>query len=286
MNVNQKILWLADFDIDEAPGGAQRSDKIIIDQGRSLGFDILKLNHQTYDSSINIHDYDTLITSNLCALSIKDDKIIDIISKHKNHIRLEHDSNQYLKQEDRIKLFSSCVKTIFLSDFHVSFFKQYYGDIFKNIEIIYDPIDTDSFKDYNQEREDKILYAGYLHPLKGSFEFFEYALSNLKQKFVIVGWTNNYVLDHLCKTAPNIEFLGTKKYEEMPFIYNKYKTMFYNPNLNEPFCRSVAEAVLCGMRILTHKQNQIGCINEMQKIGLDNFRKKCNKAALEFWSKI
>ena len=32
-NVNKKILWLADHDLDQAPGGAQRSDSIIISQG-------------------------------------------------------------------------------------------------------------------------------------------------------------------------------------------------------------------------------------------------------------
>jgi len=286
MNVNQKILWLADFDIDEAPGGAQRSDKIIIDQGKLLGFNILKLNHKTYNDSINIDNYDVLITSNLSALSIKYNNIIDKISKHKKHIRLEHDSNEYLKQEDRIKLFGSCVKTIFLSDFHVLFFKQYYGDIFKNIDIVYDPIDINLFKNNNQEREDKVLYAGYMHPLKGTLEFFEYALRNPEQKFVIAGWTDNHAMHHLCNTINNIEYLGTKKYEDMPSIYNKYKCMFYNPNLNEPFCRSVAEAILCGTKILTSKQNQIGCINEMQKIGLNNFREKCGNAALDFWNKI
>jgi hypothetical protein len=62
--------------------------------------------------------------------------------------------------------------------------------------------------------------------------------------------------------------------------------MFYNPNLNEPFCRSVAEAVLCGTLILTSKQNKIGCLNEISKIGINEFKEKCYKAALTFWEKI
>jgi len=72
----------------------------------------------------------------------------------------------------------------------------------------------------------------------------------------------------------------------MPRIYNKYKTMFYNPNLNEPFCRSVAEAILCGMSILSSKQNQIGCLYELRKEGIENFRTKCSKASIDFWNKI
>jgi len=286
LDVNNKILWLADYDLDVAPGGAQRSDKIIIDQGKLLGYNILKLNHETYNSSINIYDYDVIITSNLCVLSAKNPDLINKISKHKCHIRLEHDSNEYLKQEDRIKLFASCVKSIFLSDFHISFFKQKYGDIFKNVEIIYDPIDFHNFRNLNLKREDKILYAGYMHPLKGSFEFFDFALSNPNQQFVLAGWTDNNILNHLAKSIKNIEYLGLIKYEEMPHIYNKYKYMFYNPNLNEPFCRSVAEAVLCGMLILTSKESKIGCLEEISKIGIEKFRQECGKAGLKFWQII
>jgi len=286
LDVNKKILWLADHDLDVAPGGAQRSDKIIIDQGKLLGYNILKLNNKTYNSSININDYDVLITSNLYALSAKNPDLINNISKHRYHVRLEHDSNEYLKQEDRIKLFGSCVKSIFLSDFHISFFKEKYGDIFKNVEIIYDPIDFNTFIDFKNEREDKILYAGYLHPLKGAFEFFDFALSNSDKQFVIAGWTDNNIIHHLCDSIKNVEYLGLKEYEEMPIIYNKYKYMFYYPNINEPFCRSVAEAILCGMSIITRKQNKIGCICEISKIGSEKFKEKCGRASLTFWEKI
>lgn len=286
LDVNKKILWLADYDLDIAPGGAQRSDKIIIDQGKLLGYNILKLNHKTYNHLINIHNYDVLITSNLSSLSYKNKNLINEISKHKYHIRLEHDSNEYLNQEDRIKLFGSCVKTIFLSEFHISFFIQKYGDIFKNVEIVYDPIDFHNFRNLNQERENKILYAGYMHPLKGSFEFFDFVLSNPNQKFAIAGWTDNLILQHLCNSINNVEYLGLAQYEQMPAIYNKYKYMFYKPNLDEPFCRSVAEAVLCGMLILTSKDNKIGCLHEISKIGINDFREKCGKAGLTFWQKI
>lgn len=286
LDVNKKILWLADYDLDIAPGGAQRSDKIIIDQGKLLGYNILKLNHETYNHSINIHDYDVLITSNVLALSCKNNNLINEISKHKYHVRLEHDSNEYLSQENRIKLFGSCVKSIFLSEFHISFFKKIYGDIFKNVEIIYDPIDIHNFKNLNQERENKVLYAGYMHPLKGTFEFFDFVLLNPNKKFVIAGWTDNNIIHHLCNSINNVEYLGTVEYEQMPTIYNKYKYMFYNPNLNEPFCRSVAEACLCGMSILTSKENKIGCLSEISKIGIKDFREYCGKAALTFWQKI
>jgi len=283
LNVNNKILWLADYNLNEAPGGAQRSDQIIIDQGRLLGYNILKIVSSNLQEDLNIHDYDVVISSNIHALTIKKKDLIDQISTHKCHIRLEHDSNDYLSQEDRIKLFGNCHKTIFLTDFHYSFFKDYYGDIFKNVEIVYDPIDFHNFRDMKNDREDKILFAGYMHPLKGAYEFFDFALQNKDQKFVVAGWPSNHVVNHLLTSLSNVEYLGLAEHDKMPAIYNKYKYMFYTPNLNEPFCRSVAEAVLCGMQILTNTPNKIGCLTEINKVGINQFREKCGKAGLNFW---
>ena len=244
INVNQKILWLADYDLDQAPGGAQRSDKIIINQGKLLGFNILKVNHETFGKHINIHDYDILVTSNVCAVFQKNPWVLDEITNHKYHVRIEHDSNDYLNQEDRIKLFSFCKKTFFLTDYHFNFFQQLYGNIFKNVEIVSDPIETDKFYDHKDQRQDKILYVGYMHPLKGTSNFFELALRNPDKRYVVAGWSDYETYNFLSVNVPNIEYLGLLKYEQMPEIYNKYKTIYYEPNLREPFCRSVAEAII------------------------------------------
>lgn len=284
LNVNSKILWLADYNLHEAPGGAQRSDQMIIDQGKILGFNILKIVASTITKDLNIHDFDVVISSNIHALTVINKDLINEISKHKCHIRLEHDSNEYLCQEDRIKLFSNCYKTVFLTEFHLDFFKTYYGNIFKNIEIIYDPIEIDNFKDLKLQREDKILYAGYLHPLKGAYEFFDFVVKNNNLQFAVAGWPSNNLLNHLATSLSNVEYLGLVDYNQMPSVYNKYKYMFYMPNLNEPFCRSVAEAVLCGMQIFTNSANKIGCLTEINKYGINQFREKCNKASFNFWN--
>lgn len=286
IDVNTKILWLADYDLHQALGGAQRSDKLIIDHGKKLGYNILKVNHETFGAHIDIHNYDIVVTANLCALSIKNKWLIDDIAKHKYHVRLEHDSNTYLSQEDRIKLFGSCKKTFFLTEYHHQFFLEDYGDIFKNVEIVSDPIDTSVFYDYKKEREDKILYVGYMHPLKGSYDFFDFVLSKPETKFVVSSWTEYPSLDFLCKNVPNVEYLGITQFEKMPELYNKYNALFYNPNLREPFCRSVAEAILCGTKVLCGKQNQIGCLQEIKRVGIQKFRENCENAHDVFWKKI
>ena len=284
-NVNQKILWLADFDLDKAPGGAQRSDKLIIDKGKLLGFNILKLNHETFGEHVNIHDYDILVTSNVCAVLQKFPWVLDEITKHKYHVRIEHDSNDYLSQENRVKLFSFCKKTFFLTDYHFNFFQQLYGNIFKNVEIVPDPIEIDKFYDYNQEREDKILYVGYMHPLKGTSNFFELALRNPYKKYAVAGWSDYQTYNFLSVNIPNIEYLGLVEYEQMPKIYNKYKYLYYEPNLREPFCRSVAEAITCGTLIMTSSQSKIGCLHDTEKYGIEKFKDNCKNASVDFWNK-
>ena len=61
--------------------------------------------------------------------------------------------------------------------------------------------------------------------------------------------------------------------------------MFYNPNLNEPFCRSVAEAITCGMVIITSKQSQIGRLHDIKKHGIEKFKTNCKNASVDFWNK-
>lgn len=286
LNVNTKILWLSDFDLDQAPGGAQRSDDILIRNGRKIGLSILKVNNETFGKHINIHDYDILITSNMCAISQKHPWVFDEIPKHKYHVRIEHDSNDYLDQENRIKLFSFCKKTFFLTDYHFWFFKELYGDIFHNVEIVPDPLETDIFYDYGNQRENNVLYVGYMHPLKGTSSFFEHVLRNPNQKFAVAGWSDYQTYNFLCSKIPNVEYLGLIQYEQMPRIYNKYTSLYYDPNLREPFCRSVAEAIICGMKIFTNKQSQIGCLHDIQKYGLDKFKENCKNAPITFWNKI
>ena len=285
-NVNKKILWISDYDLDTAPGGAQRSDKILIDHGKISGFNILKTNHQSIKDISSFDSFDTVISSNLAHIYYENKQIIDKICSHRNHVRIEHDSNHYLSNQDRARLFGSCKKTFFLSDYHLQFFKELYGDIFVNVEIVADPIDCNLFKNLNLQRSDNILYAGYIHQGKGANSFFQYVLQNPDKQFSVSGWTSDQIYHILCENISNIDFLGLTKYEDMSKLYNSHKTMFYSPVVREPFCRAVAEAALCGTQIITDKENQIGCLQELNKLGFKEFSRQCSEAPSIFWNKI
>lgn len=282
---NKKVLFISDFNLNHTPGGAQRSNDLIINKGRELGHSIFEANYNFNFKVCDFNEYDILISSNLEGIYRNDPEVIEKISQHKYHVRLEHDLNRYLRQEDREKLFKSCKKTVFLTDFHYKLFVDNYGDIFNNVKIIPDPIDTDIFYNKEQEREDKILYVGFMHELKGTLSFFEYALANPNTKFVVAGW-GKPIFEFLAENLKNVEYLGPLLYEKMPEIYNKYDTLFFSPILPEPFCRSVAEATLCGVKLMSFNPNIIGCIKDIDQLGVPKFKENCKNASNYFWESI
>ena len=278
-----KILWISDFCLNHTKGGAQRSDDIIIRSGLNDGLDITWFTHDS-DPALLEEKYDHVISTNLEHISKTSPHIINWLQYHPNHSRLEHDMNAYLTPEDRQLLFSSCKNTFFLTNYHYEIFRNSYGDFFKNVKIVQDPVDVNSFYDKQLERENKVLYAGYMHPLKGTENFFNYVLGNPQLEFAVAGW-GTPLYEFAAKAAPNIEYLGTVPYEEMPELYNKYTTFFYHPFVKEPFCRSVCEAMLCGMK-LDVNPSQIGCIHEYNRVGMEKFKENCNMAAEQFWAQI
>ena len=140
-----KILLISDFGIDHTPGGAQRSNQIIVDKGIAKGYDI-KCFHYDSDTRVLEEDYDVVISSNLEVISNRYPDLVKSIPSLSNHVRLEHDSNLYWDNEFRKYFLGSCKLSFFLTQFHYDFFVEMYGDIFPNVRIVPDPIDS-SFKD-------------------------------------------------------------------------------------------------------------------------------------------
>lgn len=279
-----KVLLISDFGIHHSLGGAQRSNQIIIDKGKSRGHEI-EVYHYDSDASVLFKEYDVVISSNLEVLS-KHPGIIQYIINCKNHVRLEHDFCRYLDNETRKFLYKSCKKTFFLTMYHYSKFVDYYGDYFINCEIVPDPIDVLNFRaleDLGYSRKNDILYVGFMHPLKGTGNFIDYVNKNPDKKCVVAGW-GGIEYENFMHEKENINFLGKVAYEKMPSLYNSYKLMYYNPEFDEPFCRSVGEALCCGMKIIGNS-NKIGSLH-MYNEDPGMFRTRCAEAEENFWEKI
>tara|TARA_R100000008_G_C3585825_1_gene172188 strand:- start:3143 stop:4015 length:873 start_codon:yes stop_codon:yes gene_type:complete len=280
-----KVLFVSDFTLERNQvGGAQLSNSFIIEKGKELGHEIVE---HDYTSSIVdfLATYDLLISSNVEAINEKSPEKLDFIFKHPNHIRLEHDSCSYLSNKTRQKLFESSKQNFFLSQFHISFFKRLYGDFFKNVEIVYDPINTDIFKPKNVEKLYDVVYCGYLHPLKGLNSLVSFAQDNPNREINVFGW-GDFNCDEFFSNYSNLNFGGIKKYQEIATILQQTKAVYHNPTVNEPFCRMVAEALLCGVEEFIGDTDKIGSYLEFQAVGREKFEEGCNNAADNFWEKV
>lgn len=273
-----KILWIADFGLHHNIGGSQRTDSFVIDEGRNRGHEIITFNYDSQDSLLAA-DYDMIVTNNLESLCRRQN-VFEFILNHKNHIRFEHDSNSYLVDSARKMLFGSTRKSIFLSDFHYKTFVNLYGDIFPNSVTCSPFIDTTTFRDMGQEREDKTLYVGFFHILKGTNNFINHAIRNPNKKFVVAGWGDPFYENHM-RSLSNVEFIGKVKHEEMPILFNKYKHLYYHPEKFEPFCRSIGEAIMCG--IIPDTNEIIGAVHDYNNLGLETMRHNCSTSNKKWW---
>jgi glycosyltransferase involved in cell wall biosynthesis len=278
-----KVLLISDFGIRHSLGGAQRSNQLILDEGIQRGHDISIYHYDTDQSVLWENIYDIVISSNLEVLSKTNPMIIQYCTSAHNHVRLEHDFCRYLDRNVRQLLYETCQKTFFLTNYHYKKFVEYYGDYFINVEIVPDPIDMKKFYNMELERKDDILYVGFMHPLKGTNNFMNYVINNPDKSFTVAGWGDNKYEDFMRNTS-NVNFLGKIDYADMMVLYNTHKQMYYKPEFDEPFCRAVGEALMCGVHIIGDS-DKIGSLHMLKEDPI-NFAKKCNDAAKTFWETL
>lgn len=279
-----KILFISDFNINQNPGGAQVSNESIINYGRSLGHEIVLFDHQSSPIEL-ISRFDVVISSNLEVMSMQRSFVFDFIFNHDNHVRLEHDSCSYLNDNLRKKLFCHSKKNFFLSEFHLEFFKKKYGSYFSNTEIVYDPIDLPEIINSSKNKKYDITYAGFLHELKGSNNLYEFAKSNPNREINIFGWSHNKSIIDKLSSLNNVIFHGKKTSSEIFEIYLESEYIYHSPIVNEPFCRMVAEALLCGCKFIGDK-SKIGSLQEFERVGYEAFKESCQNASNKFWKII
>lgn len=274
-----KILLVSDFGLHHTVGGAQRSNHLIMEEGRKRGHQI-SIFHYDGDIWMLNDQYDWIISSNLEVISQVIGNSIEWLDGQPNHIRLEHDMNRYLSPERRYILWRNCKASFFLTKFHYECFKKQYGDYFVNLRFVPDPIDR-SFFDKGGKREDCILYSGFMHPLKGTNEFFDLVITNPDKRFLVAGWGNGFEKKLKLK---NVSFLGQLDHEQMVDLYNSVRSWYHKPPVCEPFCRSAGEAMVCGVpNMMT---NSIIGAQHMYNEDPKRFAEACYSAATTFWETV
>jgi glycosyltransferase involved in cell wall biosynthesis len=276
-----KILWINDLSVQMHPGGAQRTINLFMEHGKRLGHKVFGFYHDS-DPTLLYEKYDYIVSSNIIMLHQKIPNLIEFLASLNNHIRYECDSNEYLSLERRQLLYNNTRLAIFLSELHRDLFLKVYKIQPNDIEIIYPPIGPE-FHNFNQKREEAILWTGLFHPLKGIQKLIDYIKKYPEKKYVFTGFNIPQTTD------TNIVSLEYVKYQDMPKIYNKYTEFFFHPTgvhplYIEPFSRTYAEAAFCGMKMNTSKN--LGALLEIEKYGLEIIKERCNNAKNFLWKRM
>ena len=256
-----KIIWVQDFNTITHPGGAQLTNQYVIDWGKNLGFDIEECSIYTIEKlgvspNYYLREGDLFILNNIVHLNSKYPSLIQEIIRYKNYIRFEHDyiwmhGNLY-KEEFMKELFSKSLLNIYLSPLHRDTHEEY-GVLRDNDVYCPSPIDSEMFKIMPEieRKPNSVIYTGGISRHKGIENIMNFAQNHPEFSFDLVGWEEH---PELLENAPeNVTAIPTIPYEDMPKMLNKYESFIHLPNWNEPFGRSVAEAHLCGCKLLVNE---------------------------------
>ena len=111
------------------------------------------------------------------------------------------------------------------------------------------------------------------------------SMENNRPFEVIFGW-GDLNPQAVLENEKNVKYEGFKSHEEIAEIFKKSKAVFHSPIVNEPFCRMIGEALLCGVEEIIGDNEKIGAYTEFKKVGYDKFKEGCETAAETFWESI
>lgn len=265
------ILWIADYTVKQNKGGAQQTNKVMIDYGRAKGHYIKTITGE--EQVPDIEKYDLIVLNNITKFSKEDiEKLID----SGKCVRYEHDLWVAKNYSD---LYKKVRRTIFLSPLHRDEVFKLVNYKFENYDLVPSPIKPELFKISEVKKEaNSVIIVGNLCKDKGVDDLISYAKNNTYLKFYAVGWGAS--VDEL-KEVENIEYVGELNQKDLVKYYQKCEYFYHRPNWVEPFGRTVIEAYLCGCSLLVN--NNVGAISWDWDFSNYNEIKKNVQSQNNFW---
>lgn len=243
----KKIMWVADYSLQDHKGGAQQTNKEMIEYGLNLGYDIdIVLGGSVIPST---RKYDLIVINNI---TLWERSVVESLVASGKVIRYEHDLWVARNYPD---LYKKVKHTIFLSPLHKQAVEELVGYRMENCSLVPSPIDVNKYKVKGEKEPNTVLWAGNFCESKGSVGFMEYAKENPWMKFYVAGWGED-----IKKVPENMKYLGELSTDELIKEYQRCEYFYHKPfDYKEPFGRTVVEAYLCGCNLLLN--NKIGAIS-------------------------
>lgn len=257
-----KIGWIADFNQLQRSGGAQLTDRYVIDNLRSKGHEVREVNIANVEHSLSVLKgigffvignfvelYQTKIGRELLEQIVNDFEFIRFCH--------DYDGARPVEYSFRKQMFEKAIKFYFLSPLHKKvFLSEYKLDEATGNTALYVPyIDSRKFRLFNPHEarlvngQKTYIALGEFGQHKGSDNLFQYANAQ-KIKIDYYTWQVKEKL-----VVGNVNLLPKVDYENIPLYLNKYSHFVHLPEWQEPFGRTYAEAFLCGCEIITIKDS-------------------------------
>lgn len=261
-----KVAFLHDVEMNFI-GGAELSNKKIIEKGKALGYKVEydALQDFEYTKSL-IARSDLTILNNLVKCTYELELIDHLVSNHLPYIKWEHDYGLCAKRsiyclvQPKVKnccdsgrfhayrnLYAKARLNVFQSPMHYQYHQKFYGDAVSNHIVLPPPVDVENI--INRAKEpNTVTFLGNLNHVKGGNELIDYAIDHPELKFRVFG------VNRLRRKLPlNIELCDKVSNEQALLELSKSQYFFFKPRWPEPSGRVAAEAFLSGNTIISNE---------------------------------
>jgi len=180
------------------------------------------------------------------------------------------------------QLFQNAMLNIFLSPLHRQAYEHVFPSMGENV-CIPSPIEVERFKPQAGVPRQPGLVIGVnsLLPFKGINTVLSYASEHPEKHFIFVGAK----ADGTIRFPANSEYREFVPNTELPAMYSNAEYFVHLPETPQPFERTVAEAYLCGCKLIVNKL--VGATSyDWWSAGREVVREKVGGAAIKIWEHL
>lgn len=243
----KNIIYISDFFSDEVLGGAELSDKVLIDYLVKEGQNLKTVKSQKFDPTI--HKADVFIISNFVGLSgvnknwfFSSGVKYIIIERDQKYVRSRNTAmfNNFIAPDKDVvnKTFYRAAHKVFCLTNHSAELLLSHIDL-TNVEPL-------GFTQFSQEQFDHLREV--------------YKEGKNDKWCIIPGKRSNKAIQLCENNKMDFDYLKNYQWKELMEVMSEYKGLVFFSHAVETCCRLVAEARMLGLSVTT--DNRVGCTYE------------------------
>ena len=230
------IVHLNDYKLSECPGGCERTIDTLV----------TLLPDQVTATANDDVSGDLYVLHNIRTFT--DDQLRGYIDKP--HVMWSHDIMDTDRMGLKKELIETSMANIFLSPGHLERFELQAGFDVPRAHCIPSVIDTSQFIGQTKAIYKEPCYIGGIYEHKGIDDVLLWARAN-KTIVYFFGWGDEDIIDKIISSKYG-EYCGVADKDQLSKVYSEFETLIHLPQVYEACGRSIIEAYLSGLKIITN----------------------------------